>query len=91
MTAVIKRKPGCPEGKGWKRWRTGGTTKLFDPNTTVSKMSTGAQALEAVNDALDPSRIPAKVKTLADMSEEEVRDLEKRLGAKLSPNAKRKG
>lgn len=85
----VKKKPGCPEGKGWKRWRTGGTTKLFDPDQPVSLMATGDQAEEAVQAALTPLVKPAKVKTLADMTEEEVRELEKRLGARLSPNAKR--
>lgn len=89
MIPVIKKKSGCPEGKGWKRWRTGGTTKLFDPTPPVSTMATGDQAMEAVQDALTPVRVPAKVKTLADMTEEEIRELEKKLGAKLSLKAKR--
>lgn len=89
MTAVVKRKSGCPEGKGWKRWRTGGTTKLFDPTPPVSTMATGDQMMEAVQAAFTPNQIAAKVKTLADMSEEEIRELERKLGAKLSPNAKR--
>lgn len=81
MNLVIK-KSGCPKGKGWRRWQTGGTTKLFDPKAPVK--------VSAPEPARELSPLAAKVKTLADMSEEEVRELEKKLGAKLSPNAKRK-
>jgi hypothetical protein len=50
------------------------------------KTYSGSPALgiaKAIRDALDPVRAPSKVRTLADMSEAEVAELEARLGCKV--------
>lgn len=52
----------------------------------AGRYTPGFQIAKAIRDALDPVRAPGKVKTLADMSEEEKRELEKLYGVPVKRN-----
>lgn len=75
---------GCPPGKGWKAYRLNKNTHNPDGIRPVSRAASNASIQEAIDEALNPTSAPGKVRSLAggDFSPEEIRELEKLYGRK---------